>query len=55
MSPLQMRELEYRKIKNNMPKVTVNNLLRLDVKKNMVSKPVLLEISDVWYLLVPHL
>ena len=37
-----MRELKYRKMKNNVPKMIVNNLLRLDVKKNIVSKPVLL-------------
>ena len=50
-----MRELKYRKMKNNVPKMIVNNLLRLDVKKNIVSKPVLLEISDICYLLIPHL
>lgn len=32
MSFLQMRELKYRKMKNNVPKMIVNNLLRLDVK-----------------------
>lgn len=42
-----MRELKYRKLKNNVLKIIVNNLLRLDVKKNMVSKPIFLEISDV--------